>query len=285
MSNSSTRSESTDPARLPIGLAATLLVGMGVLDAATSFLRYRVSGDFDPGWGYLAFEAVPWAAWLPVIPAAAWLVARVRPGEVGIPRCLGIHGAIAVAAAVAHAALSAAGRLLCGPAPAYATFGAQFEWLFPEFIPLNMAVYAAIVASFYAIDTRRAVVATRPGDGRRPTEDDATPRSLTRIAVRDGERVRFLAPAQVDWIEADGNYVRVHAGGEVYRIRATLSGTLARLDPDCFVRIHRSRVVNVRRVREIQPWFGSTYLAILDNGDRLGVSRGFRSELMGGCGS
>ena len=285
MSKPGTRSESTDPARPPIALAATLLVGMGVLDGATSFVRYRLSGDFDPRWGYLAFEAVPWAAWLPVLPAAAWLVARVRPGKVGIARCLGIHGAIAAVAAVAHAVLSAAGRLLCGPAPAYATFGAQFEWLFPELIPLNMAVYTAIVASFYAIDTRRFPVTGGPA-GRGSAEDDARmPRSLTRIAVRDGERVRFLAPAQVDWIEADGNYVRVHAGGDVYRIRATLSGTLARLDPDCFVRIHRSRVVNVRRVREIQPWFGTTYLAILDNGDRLGVSRGFRSELMGGCGS
>jgi two-component system, LytTR family, response regulator len=105
-------------------------------------------------------------------------------------------------------------------------------------------------------------------------------RPVTRLMVQSGERIRFVRVADVDWFEAAGNYVRIHAGKETHLIRASLSGLASQLDSSSFVRIHRSTVVNVERIREVQPWFGGDYLAILEDGRQLKVSRSYREALL-----
>jgi len=84
---------------------------------------------------------------------------------------------------------------------------------------------------------------------------------------------RFVPLDEVDWIETEGNHVRVHAGRERHLIRTTLKALLPRLDPARFIRIHRSAVVNLDRIREVQAWFGGDYVAILHTGQKLRVSR------------
>lgn len=101
-----------------------------------------------------------------------------------------------------------------------------------------------------------------------------------RILVKRRDRFRFIEVRDVDFFEAAGNYIRVHAGEETHLIRATLSGTLERLDPARFVRIHRSTIVNLDRIREIQPWVGGDYIAILEDGRELRVSRTYREALL-----
>ena len=96
---------------------------------------------------------------------------------------------------------------------------------------------------------------------------------IGRFAVRADGRVRFVAAAEVDWIEADGNYMVLHVGETRHRLRASLGGLTEGLDPKVFVRIHRSVIVNVERIREVQPWFGGDYIAILHTGAKLRVSR------------
>jgi len=96
---------------------------------------------------------------------------------------------------------------------------------------------------------------------------------IVRFAVRSDGRVRFVAAADVDWIEADGNYMVLHVGETRHRLRASLAGLTEGLDPKQFVRIHRSVIVNVDRIREVQPWFGGDYIAILRTGAKLRVSR------------
>ena len=96
---------------------------------------------------------------------------------------------------------------------------------------------------------------------------------IGRFAVRADGRVRFVAAADVDWIEADGNYMVLHVGETKHRLRASLGGLTEGLDPKQFVRIHRSVIVNVARIREVQPWFGGDYIAILHTGAKLRVSR------------
>jgi two-component system, LytTR family, response regulator len=107
------------------------------------------------------------------------------------------------------------------------------------------------------------------------------PRTLRRLAVRDRDRIRYVAVEDVDWFEAEGNYVRIHRGGETHLIRNTLTGLMDRLDPSRFVRIHRSTVVNVDRVVEVQPWAGGDYIAILHDKRTLKVSRNYRDGLLG----
>ena len=97
---------------------------------------------------------------------------------------------------------------------------------------------------------------------------------VSRFTVRDDDdRIHFVSAADVDWIEADGNYAVLHAGERRHRLRVPMR-TLARgLDPARFYQIHRSTIVNLDRVRELQPWFGGDYVAILRNGTKLRVSR------------
>jgi two-component system LytT family response regulator len=105
-------------------------------------------------------------------------------------------------------------------------------------------------------------------------------RGLARILVRERDRVRFVDADGVDWFEAAGNYVRVHVGGTTHLVRTTVAELAARLDPQRFVRIHRSTIVNVARIREVQPWAGGDWIAILEDGERLKVSRTYRDELL-----
>ena len=109
-------------------------------------------------------------------------------------------------------------------------------------------------------------------------------RYLARFTTRDGERIRFVAVRDVDWIEAHGNYVRLHSGESTSLVRATLSSIADRLDPRTFVRIHRSTIVNIDRIREVQPWFGGDYIAIMRDGRQLRVSRSRASALLSSTG-
>lgn len=102
----------------------------------------------------------------------------------------------------------------------------------------------------------------------------------TRFTVRDDERVRFVRTRDVDWFEADGNYVVLHVGEELHRMRTTLTGVEAQLDPASFVRVHRSAIVNLDAIREVQPWFGGDYVAVMRTGDHVRVSRTYRDSLL-----
>jgi two-component system, LytTR family, response regulator len=102
----------------------------------------------------------------------------------------------------------------------------------------------------------------------------------TRVLVRHGERSVFVATDEIDWFEAAGNYVRLHAGPRTELIRATLASLLLQLDPKRFARIHRSTIVNLSRVREVHPWFGGDYVATLADGQELRVSRSYREALL-----
>lgn len=101
-----------------------------------------------------------------------------------------------------------------------------------------------------------------------------------RFVVREDDRFRFLPVERVDWIEADRNYVVLHSGADTFRIRGNLGAVHEALDPRRFVRIHRSRIVNVDRVAEVQPWFNGDCIAILEDGRQLRVSRTFRDDLL-----
>jgi two-component system LytT family response regulator len=107
----------------------------------------------------------------------------------------------------------------------------------------------------------------------------ARPGRSERLVVRSGGRIVFLPVAEIDWIEAADNYVRLHAGKQVHVMRETLQRLESTLDPERFVRIHRSTMVNLERVRELQPWFHGEYVLILTDGTRLTTGRAHRARL------
>ena len=100
-----------------------------------------------------------------------------------------------------------------------------------------------------------------------------------RLVVKSGGRLFFLRTDEIDWIEAAGNYVRLHVGPVSHLLRETMNAIESRLDPEKFFRIHRSRIVNMERIQEMQPWLNGEYAVLLRTGTRLTLSRGYREKL------
>jgi two-component system LytT family response regulator len=100
-----------------------------------------------------------------------------------------------------------------------------------------------------------------------------------RVVIRDNRKIVLLAVDEIDWIESAGNYVRLHVGDETHKMRSTLTALEQRLDPERFLRIHRSIIVNVDRVKQITPWFHGDSAVILRDGTRLNLSRSYRSSI------
>lgn len=101
----------------------------------------------------------------------------------------------------------------------------------------------------------------------------------SRLVVKTGSQLVFLDPAEIDWVEAEGVYVRVWAGTTSYLLRESLKHVEERLDPQRFIRIHRSTVLNVERVRKIVPHFNGGALVILHDGSELKMSRTYRDRV------
>ena len=102
---------------------------------------------------------------------------------------------------------------------------------------------------------------------------------LERLVIKAGGRIYFLETSEIDWIEAEGNYVSVHSGKKSHLLRETISSLESQLDPKKFVRIHRSSIVRLDFIQELQPWFHGEYRVILQDGTQLTLSRNHRDKL------
>ena len=102
---------------------------------------------------------------------------------------------------------------------------------------------------------------------------------LERIVVKSSGRVFFIKTDEIDWIEAAGNYLKLHVGRDAHLIRETMQSIEAKLDPEKFFRIHRSTLVQIDRIKELHPLFGGDYAVILRNGTELNLSRNYRERL------
>jgi two-component system, LytTR family, response regulator len=102
---------------------------------------------------------------------------------------------------------------------------------------------------------------------------------VDRLVVKTGGRVVFLRLEELDWIEAADYYVKLHAGGKTHLLRETMSSLEHRLDPRRFFRVHRSAIVNLDRIRELQPYFRGEHVLILQDGTKLKLSRARRERL------
>ncbi|HEY0761584.1 MAG TPA: response regulator [Pyrinomonadaceae bacterium] len=100
-----------------------------------------------------------------------------------------------------------------------------------------------------------------------------------RFIIKSGGRVVFLKVEEIDWMCAVGNYVRLQVGRDSHLMRETMTGMEAKLDPSSFMRIHRSTIVNLDRVKEVQPWAKGEYVVIMRDGARLIMSRRYRERL------
>jgi two-component system LytT family response regulator len=103
----------------------------------------------------------------------------------------------------------------------------------------------------------------------------------SRLVIKANGRVVFLDLENIEWIEAAANYVRLNVGKESYLFRETISRISERLDANHFVRIHRSTIVNLRKIKELIPVNSGEYVVVLKSGRELSCSRGYRAALQG----
>jgi two-component system LytT family response regulator len=100
-----------------------------------------------------------------------------------------------------------------------------------------------------------------------------------RILVKTGTRVLFLNPCDIEWVEAAGNYVKLHVGHDEYIVRESITRLESMLAARQFARVHRSTIVNLNRVRELRPWFSGEMIIVMQNGTELKLSRTYRKDL------
>ncbi|MBX6331008.1 MAG: response regulator transcription factor [Gemmatimonadaceae bacterium] len=102
---------------------------------------------------------------------------------------------------------------------------------------------------------------------------------LERLAIKVDGRILFVRTDDIDWVEAVDNHVRLHVGTRHHLVRGTLTALERRLPASKFLRTHRSMIVNVQRIAEIQPWFGGDYVIILADGTRHTTGRSYRQKV------
>jgi two-component system LytT family response regulator len=110
------------------------------------------------------------------------------------------------------------------------------------------------------------------------------PKFLKRLTIKLTGRTILLPTDEIDWIETYGNYLKVYAGRESHLIRGTMQSLEAKLDPERFVRVHRSVIVNIEKIKEIYPRSNGDQDLVLQNGQQLMMSRNYRDKFFDALG-
>lgn len=111
------------------------------------------------------------------------------------------------------------------------------------------------------------------------SKDKARPQYLERLIIKAEGRIFFLKTGEIEWIEAEGNYVTLHVGKKKYLFHEAISALETQLDPKEFQRIQRSAIVNIDFIRELEPWFRGDYRIILHDGTELKLSHRYKDNL------
>lgn len=213
--------------------------------------------------------------WIPLTFAAATLARRVPWDPRRAVPFLAVHLPAAVATSFAlNGAFYTAGALLGTVHPAGILPGALESGA--RWLHLNGAGYLGVVAAIHLLDGR--VGPWRADGDRRASEEGARPGRVLRVSSA-GSRLQ-LPLSEIEWIEADGDYVRVHTGERSYLVSARMKGLEAELTGSSLFRVHRSAIVNLDRVRELRHVSHGDYEAVLAAGAVVRVSRNRRSALL-----
>ena len=128
-------------------------------------------------------------------------------------------------------------------------------------------------------DLSHRLIALLAGRDAAATEQPVKANYLTRLLIKSSGRVSFLKTEDVDWIGAEDYYIKLHVGRKNHLLRETMNEMEAKLDPSMFIRVHRSSIVNIDRIRELQQHFNGEYIVVLKDGTELKLSRSRREQL------
>ncbi|HYD38608.1 MAG TPA: LytTR family DNA-binding domain-containing protein [Allosphingosinicella sp.] len=219
-----------------------------------------------PAWQPWTWELTSMGAWLALAPVVFAAAARLRPPRFRWPAALAVHALLSIAVSLAHVGLMMAARMSI-----YAAVGGAYR--FAGSVPgvllyeyrKDLVTYL-LLALLFALARRLAPPAAAAGQG-------------FRLEVRDGSRTAWLAPEDIEWAQAAGNYVELHGRFGERLHRETLASLEAILVPHGFRRIHRSRLVRAAAVKEIETKTSGDFELTMESGDRLAGSRRFRGRL------
>lgn len=107
----------------------------------------------------------------------------------------------------------------------------------------------------------------------------AQPRHIERLVTRSDGKIRIIRIDDIDYIEAAGNYVKIHVAGKMHLVREGMNSLEAKLDPHRFLRIHRSVIVRIDRIRELESLYQGDYVVVLNDGTRLTTGRKYRDAI------
>lgn len=165
---------------------------------------------------------------------------------------------------------------------AYEQYALQaFEYSALDYLlkPVDRDRFAiALEKAKHRLQSERRQVMTRDTQARLEKLQNV-PKYLERLAVKANDRLLILKIEDIDWLEAEGKYVRIHTGGGSHLLREAISTLDGKLDPSRFLRVHRSAIVNLDRIRELQPWFNGDYRVVLSSGACVTLSRANKKKL------
>jgi len=250
---------------------------LGLVSGVQLFLsEQRLALHPHAWWQALATTLPAWYLWGLLSLVVAWLGRRFQVDRANFGRHFFIHlGASLDLALLQLVAAVGVQDLLHAVAGEPFGFAQKLVDNFTLFFQWNVLIYWTILAVVHARDYHADLEKQR---GHAPDPDFRQP--TERLLVADNGRSFFVRTSDVDWMEAARNYVRLHVGERTHVLRATLSALEQRLDPERFRRVNRSALVNLDRVRELQPWFHGDAIVILESGARVTLSRRYRRNLL-----
>lgn len=253
----------------------------------TALSNYARGGVRLAWWEPTLWEYSSAAMVLALIPAIAWLYRRApitaRTWRWAVP----LHVVVTPVFSLVHVGgmvlLRKLGYALMGT---HYGFGAWWpDWLYEY--RKDLVAYVLILAGLQAFRIYRLWLESQVAAPSVPAEAPPAasevqmpePAPLERLVVKKLNREFILNTADIDRIDADGNYVTIHAQGATWPLRESLTSLERKLDPKRFARVHRGHIVNLDRIREIQPWDSGDYRIVLADGSHVNFSRRYRSRL------
>ncbi len=250
-------------------------LGLSLVARTWTLMSDAERARFAMSWAEaLTLEATSHAVIFALLPAIYWAHRR-WPLMAGW-RNLVVHALGSVVFCVAHVVAMVALRLalyplIVGRAYQYRGIVDQLLYEYGKDV-VTYAILSAGTIAFAQFLVRR--------EEEKPPEPPPPPpvEPLERFAVRKKGKEILLDAGDIAWIEAAGNYAILHVGGQTYEVRSSLTKLEGELDPRRFVRVHKSYMVNISRVREVEPWMSGDWRIKMDDGAEVSLSRRYRDR-------
>ncbi len=263
----------------------SVLVGIAVVNSAagsaTALMEVRRVGLDVASWKPVVWECSSNLMWLALVPAVSWLTRRIPLHLDTWRRALPWHLAGSVVWSVLHVAgMVAIRKLVYAMQGDHYDFGPWLHWFGYEYLK-DVRTYAVLVL---AIEGYRFVLRRWQGEASLLSAPDNAPpiepvERPERFLVRKLGKEFLIAAADVEWLQASGNYVNLHVRGRDYPLRTTMAAIELQFDPARFVRVHRSHIVNLDAIAQIEPLDTGDASVVMRDGTRIPCSRRYRYAL------